>query len=540
MSQRLILKNLTIQNFATFENQKINFHQHFNAIVGETGSGKSLVLDALQLIFGARADKKIVRRDTEFATVEAIFSAEGSNIYDYFDEIGFPIEDDEIVIKRTIYSNGKTKAFINFQSCSLQNLTHFARRFIDLVGQFENQKLLSEDYQLELIDSYAKNGDLFDLYQNHFQQYVDLNQQIKEIEEAQQLRAQREDYLRFQVKEIESLDPSLEDEQTLQKQKEEFLNTNQRKEVFSKALDTLSESDYASSLSLLNQTLSSLNRHAHLVGDQVLEQLETAKQLIEDCSYQLAKNMDCDLSDEDLENVIQRLDLYQKLKRRFGGSTEQLIEQYTSFKNELNNFNTMDQSLHDLLRLRQSVLTKCQELAHKLSQTRTHAASELSMKLTESVRLLKMNGATISIQIFQGEDLLRSGRDRVQFMAETNRGEGLFKVKDIASGGELSRILLSVRSILSSTDSISVFLFDEIDTGIGGETAVCTGQALKNVSQNSQVIAITHLPQIAYFADKLIGVSKHNADDRTYSQVEEIEDPKSKQQFIKAMNPIEV
>ena len=146
----------------------------------------------------------------------------------------------------------------------------------------------------------------------------------------------------------------------------------------------------------------------------------------------------------------------------------------------------------------------------------------------------------MAIQLFQGDELLPNGQDRVQFMAETNKGEGLFKVKDIASGGELSRILLSVRSILSSTDSISVFLFDEIDTGIGGETAVCTGQALKNVAQSSQVIAITHLPQIAFFADKLISVSKHSNDTRTYSQIDEIEEAKARQQFVKSMNPIEV
>ncbi len=540
MSQKLLLKNLTIQNFATFENQQINFNERFNAIVGETGSGKSLILDALQLIFGSRADKKIVRKDTEFATVEAIFSAQGDDIFTFFDELGFPIIDDEVVIKRTIYTNGKTKAFINYQSCSLQNLLSFSRRFVDLVGQFENQKLLSEEYQMVLIDSYAQSLPQLAEYKTEYGQWLDIGKKIKQIEEAQALRAQREDYLRFQVKELELLDPSIDDELQLIRKKEDFQNTNQRKEVISKSLEFLSENEYASALSLINQTLSHLHRHAQLIDEKLLEQLESAQQLIEDSSFQLAKSLDDEYSEEDLEEVIQRLDLYQRIKRKFGGSTESMIENLFKFKEELNTFSTMDQSLHELVRQLKASEQKCRDLATRLSNKRVQAAKELSSKMTESVRQLKMTGATMAIQLFQGDELLPNGQDRVQFMAETNKGEGLFKVKDIASGGELSRILLSVRSILSSTDSISVFLFDEIDTGIGGETAVCTGQALKNVAQSSQVIAITHLPQIAFFADKLISVSKHSNDTRTYSQIDEIEEAKARQQFVKSMNPIEV
>lgn len=540
MSQRLILKTLTIQNFATFENQQINFHQHFNAIVGETGSGKSLILDALQLIFGARADKKIVRKDTEFATVEAIFSVQGEPIYSFFDEMGFPIENEEVVVKRTIYNNGKTKAFINFQSCSLQNLISFSRRFIDLVGQFENQKLMSEDYQMILVDSYAQNNELLNLYRNEYRTIQEYHLQINEILKAQEEREQREDYLRFQVREIEQLDPSIEDETELMRKKEDYQNINQRKEVFSRALDALSENEYGSSLSMLGQAINQLDKHAHLVSDSLLEKLHSAQQILEESSYELSRSMDLEFSEEDLDEVILRLDSYQKLKRKFGGTTEGLLHNHLRFKEELNNYYSMDQQLTDLKRQLAASEKKARDLAHKLSIKRAEAANALSKRITESVRQLRMDGATVSIQLFQVEELLPTGSDRIQFMAETNFGEGLFKVKEIASGGELSRILLSVRSILSSTDSISVFLFDEIDTGIGGETAVSTGQALKKVADSSQVIAITHLPQIAFFADKLISVSKHSHENRTFSKIEEIEEAKARQQFVKAMTPIEV
>ncbi len=542
--QKLFLKSLNIQNFATFENQEINFDPKFNAIVGETGSGKSLILDALQLIFGSRADRKIVRRGTQFASVEATFSAAGKEITGFFDDLGHPFEDGEIVVKRLIYSTGKSKSYLNYQSCSLNTLINFSRRFVDLVGQFENQKLLSEDYQMVLLDNYAKNQSVLNKYLALYSEITEIKQKISQLKIAQAEKEQREDYLKFQLAEIESLDPSIEDEESLSEIKEQILNIEQRKEVFTNALSAISEGEYGSAIGLVSQAISTLEKNSNLVSTEILEKLYTANQALEEVSFDLSKELDVDFEEEDLDNVIDRLDTYQKLKRKFGGTTESLIENFQQIRSELEELLKADIVITEL----EKDLAKKEKLAwdsaKELSKVRTKFASQLSDEITKSIRELKMDGASIKITISPISELGPKGADKISFMAETNHGEGFFKVKDTASGGELSRILLSVRRILSSTDSISVFLFDEIDTGIGGETAVCTGNALKSVSECSQVIAITHLPQIAYFADKLINVTKHlvTLDDekRTLSKIDEINESSQMAEFIKSMTPIEV
>ncbi|MCK5882244.1 MAG: AAA family ATPase [Bacteriovoracaceae bacterium] len=540
----LNLKSLNIQNFATFENQEVTFDSKFNAIVGETGSGKSLILDALQLIFGSRADRKIVRRETQFASIEATFTAAGSEIESFFDQLGFPFEGGEIVVKRLIYATGKSKSYLNYQSCSLGTLVHFSRRFVDLVGQFENQKLLSEDYQMVLLDRYSTNGDRLSHYYSLYEEISKKRIQIEELKQAQLKREQREDYLRFQLSEIEILGPSIEDEKANQAKKDLILNSEQRKEIFSSALNSISEGDHGSALGLVGKAINALERNLSLVTPELLEKLHNAGQALEEVSFDLSKELDNEFEEQDLENIIDRLDTYQKLKRKFGGSTEQLLSAYTQLKKELSQLIQADSFIAELEAELKDLIVMAWEAANQLSSVRHTHSSELSREITNSVRELKMDGASVCISIEKTDKLGPKGADKISFMAETNHGEGFFKVKDTASGGELSRILLSVRRILSSTDSISVFLFDEIDAGIGGETAVCTGSALKSVSACSQVIAITHLPQIAYFADKLINVTKHlvtlDNKKRTLSRIDEIDEITKKTEFIKGMTPIEV
>lgn len=540
----LNLKSLNIQNFATFDNQEVSFDSKFNAIVGETGSGKSLILDALQLIFGSRADRKIVRRGTQFASVEAIFTASGDEIEAFFDQLGFPFENNEIVVKRLIYATGKSKSYLNFQSCSLGTLVNFSRRFVDLVGQFENQKLLSEDYQMVLLDSYSKNNELLCTYTDVYQKISEIRNKISELKQAQLEKEQREDYLKFQLSEIEALNPSVDDENDLQEKKDCVLNAELRSEIFSDALNAVSEGDSGSALSLVGRAISTLERNTSLVSTDVLDKLYSASQALEEVSFDLSKELDSDIEEQDLNNIVDRLDTYQKLKRKFGGTTESLLDNLEQIKVELNQLTRADHYITELKNELKGLEENAWKLANRLSKVREDFSHKLSSEITSSVRELKMDGASVRISIARTEELGPKGADKISFMAETNHGEGFFKVKDTASGGELSRILLSVRRILSSTDSISVFLFDEIDTGIGGETAVCTGSALKSVSESSQVIAITHLPQIAYFADKLINVTKHlitfEDEKRTLSRIDEIEEPSQMNEFIKAMTPIEV
>ncbi len=538
-NETLYLKSLNLQNFATFENQVIHFDIKFNVIVGETGSGKSLILDALQIIFGGRADKKLIRKNADFATIEAVFHTNDASIQKYFHDIGHPFDGDEIVVKRIIFANESSKSYLNYQSCSASLLNSFAKRFIDLVGQFENQKLLSEDYQLILLDSYAGlDKDIHD-YQTIYHQLSNLRKDFGELVQEKNVRAQREDYIKFQLEELEKLSPSLEDEIDLQKKKDLVLNVEKRQQVLGSIASTISDDD-TNILDLIKSCLNRADKSNGIVSEEVIAKLYEVKALLEDVSYDLSKDLNLTPDDENIDEIIDRLDTYQRLKRKFGGTTEEMIKTYSEFRMELNSFYLVDDKISLISKKIADLESRCMSFAEELHNVRSVKAQALSLELTRKVQDLKMTGATLKFLVHKGEALTSKGLSKIEFIAETNPGEGFFKVKEIASGGELSRILLAVRQILSSNDTISVFLFDEIDTGIGGETALSIGKSLQSVANYSQVLAITHLPQIASFASQIINVSKTtkiiDEQPRTVSVIEQAVGSE-REFFIKAMNP---
>jgi DNA repair protein RecN (Recombination protein N) len=526
METNFYLKQLIIQNFATFKNQAIHFRPGFNAIIGETGSGKSLVLDALQLILGARADKKVVRKDTEYSLIEASFQCEDPSVMKFLENEGYPLESKELIIKRLIYKNGATKTYINHLSCTVTFLASFAKRYIDLVGQFENQKLLSESYQLHLLDHYGKLADEVQAYQKSLHLYKDLSNKLLQLDQSRTHREQRLDYLNYQLQEIEKLNPSSQDEEELLKKKNLLMNVEKNQKISFQLKDIFEGGEgqpgLLSQMKMLN-TLLLKNKdffEDHLAdASEIDDNLHTLLMDIE-------KKFDIELDPQELEGVIERLDIYHKLKKKFGGSVETILQSQVEFLKERDHLQELDFNLEDIKGKIQSLKKDLERMSKELHKKRTQHAVKLSKELTLRVQNLKMNGATIKLMLEELPDFNEGGITRANFVAETNPGEGFFKVKDIASGGELSRILLAVRQILSAYDSISIFLFDEIDTGIGGETANCIGKALCEVAKDGQVIAITHLPQIAQFAEVLILVQKdiQNQDktSRTESSVKEI------------------
>ncbi len=524
MSAGLFLEKLNLRNFATFENQEIFFHKNFNGIVGETGSGKSLILDAFQLLLGSRADKKLVRKGSDCAVIEGTFNIQNQTLTSYFNEIGFPTEEENtVIVKRVIYKTGKSKSFLNHMSCSLSVLSQFSRTFVDLVGQFENQKLSSPEYQLNLLDQFSKNEDLLEDYQAHFNQYQELTNDIKGLEIKVTNKRQREDYLKFQIEELSRLNPTPQREESLINLKHKLLNAETLTQSLDKLKNLCSEGE--------DNILSSLKK-AQKLGEELhdfltptlFEQLGESINLFEDFSFSLTA---LDLEQEsntDLDQILEELDLYQKLKRKFNCDTAGLQEIKSNIEKELDSLSLLDNQLKEKRKVISNIENDLLRISLELHQRRVASKKLLEKKITVGLHGLNMEGATFEIQINKSEVFNQWGMSQVFFMAETNRGEGFFKIKEIASGGELSRILLCLRQIVASDDTINIFFFDEIDTGIGGETAIKIAEALKKVSQNGQVLAITHLAQIAKSVDEIIYVAKKSQqkdkDLRTISYVE--------------------
>ncbi|MCP4913834.1 MAG: AAA family ATPase [Oligoflexia bacterium] len=534
---KLLLESITVKNFATFENQKITFQNNYNAIAGETGSGKSLILDAFQFLLGQRADKRVVRKNASTAVIEGIFTCEDDEIKEHLEKIGYPVFDNQIIIKRIINSKGQSKSSLNDLSCSLSTLSEFSRRYIDLVGQFENQKLLSPSYQIKLLDTFSGSLSLLNDYQSEFEQLNELYSKKEALEANLSQREERIDYVNFQLSQLNSIELDSETEKRLISIKNSHLNA-EKKSVIANELSELINSSDNSLASQLQKVSSILQQNLQLFSSEVINTFEEIKANFDDLSYDLTNFDQDDFDEEDLDSVLDQLDVLQKLKRKFNVDTTELAEIKNKFENELSELNDIEKSL---LKIKSDINTKenlCWDLANQLHEDRLKSAKKLSKEITKGVQELNMKGATIDYVVTKSEALNKYGLTIASISAETNPGEGYFNLKDIASGGELSRVLLTLRRVVSKNDTISIFFFDEIDTGIGGETAKKIANMLKAVSGNSQVIAITHLPQLATLADCLIVVDKMTIQDgegqRTVSSVNSLTG-KKQQEYVSTL-----
>jgi DNA repair protein RecN (Recombination protein N) len=543
MKSTLALTTLKLQNFATFRSREIHFGPGLNAIVGETGSGKSLILDALQLVFGGRGDKKAVRLGAESAVVEAILRFEDEAVSRALDEAGFPSEDGEIVIKRIIRRDGTSKCWLNHMACGLQTLAQFTRRWVDLVGQFENQKLMSDAYQLRLLDQYGQTSVLAEDMRGRLVEFRRLREERDGLERSRTEREQRLDYVDFQLQEIDALDPRDGDEEELVARKSEFLNHEKRQLVLHQMEELVHGGESSGGLGGIVRAARGLAaRNLGIIPAAFAEKLSALEDVHAEIEAGLKSLHGREMDEEEMQKVVDRLDAYQRLKRKFGGTAAAVIEAREAFRAEATKIRAYEEDLTQLLRRLSQAEATVQRLADDLHKVRTTAAGKFSRELTAAVRALRMDGADIRLELERGEELTDHGYTRLNFLAQTNPGEGFFRVKEIASGGELSRILLALRQVLSHHDSISIFLFDEIDTGMGGETALHIGKALQKVAAGSQVITITHLPQIAAGADRLILVSKTTSQgeegERTESEVREVEGRSAIRKASEALVPL--
>lgn len=534
----LFLKSLSLKNFATFDDSFVEFDQYFNVIAGETGSGKSLILDALCLILGQRADKKLIRKGNEFLIVEAVFHCDDKEIFKFFDEMGYPVIDNELIVKRIVYSTGKSKNYINYGQCNLNDLVVFSKRFIDIVGQFENQKLLSEKYQLVLIDKYGNlEHDLKD-YQESYELYKKVTSDIKQLEKKQDDIQRELDYIDYQLSELDALDPDVEVEASLLEKKDFIVNFEKRHELFSGLQSLMNEEQGI--LDIFSIFYKKVIQNEKLLPNFNVDDLNLVNDKLEEFSSYLSTGIDTEIDTDDFETIIDQLDKYQKLKSKHKTDTLGLVELRESLRTKKNNLENSEANFASLQQKQKEYLQVIKTKANALHAKRVRVSSKLSEQLTKALQALNMVGSTLRIEIVKTDSFSPTGLDTVNIIAETNRGEGFYEIKKIASGGELSRILLAFRQVLSSKDTISIFLFDEIDTGIGGETALKIGNSLKVVSSSSQVVAITHLPQIASYGSKVINVMKkfNSSQERTFSYVEEISGLQNIRKFSKAMSPI--
>ena len=517
-----------VKNLALIREAEISFGEGLNVITGETGAGKSLVIGSVELALGGKASGSIVRHGEDEASVELVFEAESEREGAMMRDLGIEIEDDGLVIMARKLKESRSTAKINGDTVNASVLKKAASALIDIHGQRDQMGLLSKRNLCAILDRYAGEGVAEPLLKVE-EYYVNYKELMKELEEdvsdPDELK-RREDLLRFEVMEIEEAELKPGEDTEIEERYNLMKNARKIAESLSDALGALSENSAGNASDCIGRASSGLTGIQGIdeKTDAIINRISEIEALIGDVAIDIGDRLrSMDFSEEEYEETEQRMDLINHLKSKYGKSIEEIYEALEKKQAELGKIEDHDSYLADLKgRLeisRKELKTACSELSKK----RVSAAAKLQEEMKDALSELNFENVEFSINVVPDEDRFTSGGyDTVSFMISLNRGEALQPLEDVASGGELSRIMLALKTVLADTDDIPTLIFDEIDTGISGRTAEKVAEKLAVLSEKRQVIAITHLPQIAAMADHHFIIEKTSDDTSTETSVREL------------------
>jgi DNA repair protein RecN (Recombination protein N) len=519
-----MLTDLTIKNVAIIDNLHITFRPGLTVLTGETGAGKSIIIDAVGLIMGSRASSDLIRSGEEEAVVEALFDISAlPGIKQQLSEAGFDCED-ELLIKRSLSRSGKNKIFINGGMATLALLSDIAPRLINIYGQHDSQTLLKPENHLRLLDMYAGNGELRQNFANLFSRLASVRDLLTGLEHAEREAERRLDLLSYQSEEIAKAELKPGEEERLLEQRQLLANAEKLGGVSSEAFDRLYGGDGAllGQLKRITSSITELSAIDHSLQDTAVLLEETYLQL-EDAAITLRDYSSRIESDPAaLQQIDDRIDQLGRLKKKYAPTEEEILVYKAGIDAELDQLHGREQSRHALEAERDNLEEELKQLGGELTAGRIQAATKLKHALESEAHQLAMKGAIIEPTLESLAEPRSSGFERVEFLFSPNPGEIPRPLARIASGGELSRLMLAIKQVLPDSD-VPTLVFDEVDTGIGGATSELVGRKLKNVADSQQVLCITHLPQVAVFADQQLRVEKLITDGRTTTRVLELD-----------------
>ena len=517
-----------VENYAVVERVRVRFHSGLNLLTGETGSGKSIVVDALGLLFGGRASADTVRSDTERARISAIFEApRDAACRAMLEEAGVPVEDGELLIEREVLAGGKSRAFLGNRPVTAALLRDIAPFLGDIHGQHEQQQLFSPQAQLKLLDEFAGLDELPARVSELFRQWRQFQRELEELDRSEQEKLRLADLWSFQRKEIEAAALKPGEDAELENERLVLKNVARLQESANAAYSALYDSPESASAQV-RIALKKLEDLCRIDGSLqgVAETLKSAAIGVDEASDALRDYLDRLEADPDrLENVESKLELIDRLKRKYGSTLDDVLAFLATVRAQME---AVENAGERKARLEQEVARSSEaygEAAAELSRLRKAAAAKLAKKVEGEMDALALENATFRIEV-QPVAWSETGADRVEFLISANVGEELRPLDKVASGGELSRIALALKTsagIASRANGVHrTLVFDEIDTGIGGGVAEAVGRRLKKLSGANQVLCVTHLAQVAGFADHHYFVEKREVKGRTIAEIEEL------------------
>ena len=522
-----MLQSLHVHNFALLEDAKVEFAPGFNVFTGETGAGKSILVDAFGVVLGARASADYVRTGADSFWVQAVFDISGQKeLQAFLEEQGIEVEDD-LFLKRQVTSAGKSKATVNGVQVPLNVLKTISTMLVDIHGQHENQALLNAEAPRLLVDGFGgdKVATSFKDYSALYNEYVALNNKLKDLKadgEQQDLLLDRYDW---EVKEIEAAKLIVGEEDTLEEEGKVLQNSEKIINAVNGAYGLLD--DEKAVLSLLAKAKSNLQTAVRYDSklSVVLDNMDSAWITLDDCRQELGEYLSrTDFNGERATVVQQRLDTIYRLHKKYGGSTEAVLAYLETTKVKYNELLDLAETIAKVETELAQLTKKLTAAANVLTVARNEAAQRLTELVTNHIHDLAMPNGVFEIEFEELEKFTANGRDGLKFMFSANMGEPVNELEKVASGGELSRIALAIKTVMMNSGDVPTMVFDEIDTGVGGVTAQKMAEKIAVISKIGQVLCITHLPQIAAFADRHIFIEKQSSEGRTATVLEVLDE----------------
>ncbi len=516
-----MLELLHIENIAVIRQADITFRPGFNALTGETGAGKSIVIDAISAILGQRAYRDAIRTGASRAFISAVFH--GVPDYPWFQENSVPVDGGEVLIQREIFADGRNACRVNGIPVTVSILRGLGQQLIQIHGQHDSAQLFDEANHLAMLDAFADHAPLMERYRNAYLEMDALRKRIRSLQMDEAEKARRVENLTFQIQEIDRAELKVGEDQELEEKRKLMRSGEKLMNALNEAAGALyGGDDTDGAVSLVSQAQHALG----LVAD-VSESIDTAYNQVTELSYSVVDAAErvrdlrdsFDFSPGELEAVESRLDVIHRLRRKYGATCEDILNYQKKCKKELDEIQMADDTIAQLQAQFRVKAKAAKALAAELSESRHQAAKQFEVRLISELRQLDMPRVQFVCQLEPLKHLEESGGDSCRFMMSANIGEELRQMNRVASGGELARIMLAMKNVLSEKDHIPTMIFDEVDTGVSGRAAQKVAEKLHSVSQGKQVLVVTHLPQIAAMADTHFLISKAEKDGRTYTSV---------------------
>lgn len=523
-----MILELYMKNCALVEELRLNIDKNLNILTGETGSGKSIIIDALGLCLGDKYDRSFLRKGTDKGLVEAVFLSDNIYLKKILDENDISMEDDNLlVITRLIYSDGKSTARVNGRTVKVSLLKEIASTLIDIHGQHQNQALFNKDTHLKFLDLFGENElEKFKVaYRKVYHKYSELKKALNSLtENKDEMQIQREiDLLRFQINEIEAANLNKNEYEDLLKQREVYRNSEKIYNNLNSSYSKLHNGEYnvIDLIGLASKELNDISKYDSVLSEYS-DTVERIMYELQDISGDIRNYKDnIDFEPYELEQIELRIDEINNLRRKYGDSIDDIFEYYEKIKDRLDEILNRDERVEQLKSQLMNIEEDLKIKANKLTKARIEVATTLEKILLDELKSLNMKNVMFKVN-FEESSFTLNGIDDIEFMISFNLGEDIKPIYKVASGGEMSRFMLAFKTILADIDDIDTLVFDEIDTGISGIAAQIVGEKLSDIAKKKQIICITHLPQIAANADTHYCIEKDTSNNRTFTNVSKL------------------